>query len=77
LAARFLANTSPPRTKAATEEGVDDPAVQEMPQNGKGLQGGGSLPGNMQNNRGQVVPTSALEGCSEEEWEKSGNEGCI
>jgi len=57
--------------------GIHSPAVQEMPQNGTGVQGGGPLPGNMQNNRGQVVPTSTLEGCSNEDWEKSGNEGCI
>jgi len=46
-------------------------------QDGEALRGGGSLPGNMQHNQRQVVPTSALEGCSEEEREKSGNEGCM
>jgi len=35
-----------------------------MPQNGTGVQGGGWLPGNMQQHQPQVVPTSALEGCS-------------
>ena len=50
------------RTKAKTEERVDVAVVQEMPQNGKGAHGG--LPGNMQHNQQQVVPTSALEGCS-------------
>jgi len=35
-----------------------------MPQNGKGVQGGGSLPGNMQHNQPRVMPTSALEGYS-------------
>jgi len=38
--------------------------VQEMPQNGTGVQEGGWLQGNMQHNQPQVVPTSALEGCS-------------
>ena len=31
---------------------------------GKGVQGGGWLPDNMQHHQPQVVPTSALEGCS-------------
>jgi len=35
-----------------------------MTQNGKGVQEKGWLPGNMQHNQPQVVPTSALEGCS-------------
>jgi len=52
------------RTKAATEEGVDIAHVQEMPQNGQRVPEGGRLPGNMQHNQPQVVPTSALEGCS-------------
>jgi len=39
--------------------------VQEIPQNGKGVQGGGWLPGtSMQQHQPQVIPTSSLEGCS-------------
>jgi len=34
----------------------------------KVCKGGGSLPGIMQHNQRQVVPTSALEGCSEHLW---------
>ena len=53
------------RTAATTEEGAEIARVQEMPQNGKGLQGGGCLPGtSMQQHQPQVMPTSSLEGCS-------------
>ena len=53
------------RTAAATEEGAGIARVQEMLQNGKGLQGGGWLPGtSMQQHQPQVMPTSSLEGCS-------------
>ena len=49
---------------AGGEGGVEIARVQEMPQNGTGVQGGGRLPGNMQQHQPQVMPTSSLEGCS-------------
>jgi len=52
------------RTAAATEEGVEIARVQEMSQNGTGVQGRDWLPGNMQQHQPQVMLTSSLEGCS-------------
>ena len=52
------------RTTDASEEGVEVAHLQEIPQNGQGVPGRGSLPGNMPHNQPQVVPTFAIEGGS-------------
>jgi len=53
------------RTNAETVQRDEDSHVQEMPQIGGALRGGGWLPGIMQHTQPQV-PTSALADCSEE-----------